>query len=375
MTLFSESSKSGPALVSFGAIESLAGVFHPHAIEIQDFPHYSLLIDVRSASEYEDDHIPGAVRLDPPNGSAGPLTSGPGAATPMAHEVSMPVLAPALAAAVAPVRPDQVILVYCGRGGLVSAPVAQVLRRRGWTVDVLLGGWINYRRWVQAGLEVLPRMVQFRVIVSTLGTEGARVLRALRSQGHQVLDLETLAGAQRIALARSSRDQPAQAWFESQLLKALREIDPALPVWVADTGPMLGAITLPGAMNDALAIAPAAEMQAGIAARASAWAEDEALCADADTLIGVVTSLGPTPADELTTRWRDLASHGLPSVLLSSLLGDHLDPIYRQLRTDRASRQRVLPPLVSASLDHDALAKAVSDWLAPAAAHGSRIAT
>ena len=120
-----------------------------------------------------------------------------------------------------------------------------------------------------------------------------RVLRALRSQGHQLLDLETLAGAQPIALARSSRDQPAQAWFESRLLKALREIDPALPVWVADTGPMLGVIALPGAMNDALAIAPAAEMQAGIAARASAWAEDEALCADADTLIGVVTSLLP----------------------------------------------------------------------------------
>ena len=202
-----------------------------------------------------------------------------------------------------------------------------------------------------------------------------RVLRALRSQGHQLLDLETLAGAQPIALARSSRDQPAQAWFESQLLKALREIDPALPVWVADTGPMLGAIALPGAMNDALAIAPAAEVQAGVAARASAWAEDDAMCADAEMLIEVVTSLGPTPPDELTTRWRDLASHGLPSLLLSSLLGDHLDPIYRQLRTDRASRQRVLPPLVSASLDHDALAKAVSDWLAPAAAHGSRIAT
>jgi hypothetical protein len=144
----------------------------------------------------------------------------------------------------------------------------------------------------------------------------------------------------------------------------------ALSVWVADTGPMLGAIALPGAMNDALAIAPAVELKADVAVRASAWAEDGALCADVARLIGVVASLGPTPLDELTTRWRDLASYGSSSLLLSSLLGDHLDPIYRRERADRANRQhvRVLPSLVSASIADDTLAIAVSDWLSQAAA-------
>jgi tRNA 2-selenouridine synthase len=106
----------------------------------------------------------------PPNGSAGPLATGPDATTPLAHEVSVPELPPARAAAVSQIRPDQAILVDCGRSGLVSASVAQVLRRRGWTVDVLYGGWINYRRWVQAGLELLPRLVEFRVMVCTLGS-------------------------------------------------------------------------------------------------------------------------------------------------------------------------------------------------------------
>ena len=56
----------------FAEIESLAGVFHPHAIEVQDFSHYALVIDVRSRAEYEDDHIPGAVRVDLPPQSAEP---------------------------------------------------------------------------------------------------------------------------------------------------------------------------------------------------------------------------------------------------------------------------------------------------------------
>jgi tRNA 2-selenouridine synthase len=258
MTLTPESSARGPVSGSYGAIESLAGVFHPHAIEIQDFPYYSLVIDLRSAREYADDHIPGAVRLDPTGWPAGPLTTGAGAtlAPPLAvHEPSMPELPTPLAAAVAHVRLDQAILVYCGQGGAVSSVVAQALRWRGWTVDVLLGGWVNYRRWVLAGLEVLPRLVRFRVMACTLGSESSRILTALRSVGHQVLDLEALAGTRRFALTAHSQAQPAQAWFDSQLLQALRATDPTAPVWVADTGPKLGAIVLPGALNDALAIA------------------------------------------------------------------------------------------------------------------------
>jgi rhodanese-related sulfurtransferase len=57
-------------------IESLAGAFHPHAIEVQDFSHYALVIDVRTPQEYEDDHIPGAVQFSPAVVSQGPLVTG-----------------------------------------------------------------------------------------------------------------------------------------------------------------------------------------------------------------------------------------------------------------------------------------------------------
>jgi tRNA 2-selenouridine synthase len=354
---------------SYAPIESLAGAFHPHAIEIQDFPYYGLVIDLRSASEYADDHIPGAVRLELSGWAATPLSTGPGveSAPPLAvHESSWLSLPSAytasLAAAVAQVRLDQAILLYCGQGGLVSTPVAQALRWRGWTVDVLHGGWVNYRRWVVAGLELLPRLIQFRVLTCTLGSESARVLTALRSLGHQVLDIEALAGKRRFALSVQS-GQPAQAWFDSQLLQALRATDPSTPVWVPDTIHQLGSVTLPGALIDALALAPAAALQTDMAARASAWAEDEPLCAHAEALIPAVMSQGGLPSSVVSDRWRELASQGLTDLLLAGLLADGLDKVYEAERVGRALRQHALPPLVVASLAAAPLAEAVRRWV------------
>ena len=58
MTSGQESSNLGVPLAPYSEIESLAGVFHPHAIEVQDFSYYALMIDVRSKAEYDDDHTP-----------------------------------------------------------------------------------------------------------------------------------------------------------------------------------------------------------------------------------------------------------------------------------------------------------------------------
>ena len=225
-------------------IESLAGVFHPHAIEVQDFSHYALVIDVRTPQEYEEDHIPGAVQFSPAVVSQGPLVTGHSdaqdralVAQDSAGDAELPA---SLAALVAPLKLDQAILVYCGRGGLDSLPVARALRWRGWSVDVLPGGWINYRRWVQAGLEILPRMVSFRVIATTLGCEADRILNALATVGHQVLNVEALMVRRRGSISCRSAQQPSQAWLESQLLQRLRAVDPRRPVWVGDVDAPVG---------------------------------------------------------------------------------------------------------------------------------------
>jgi tRNA 2-selenouridine synthase len=365
MTSSQESSKDGAAAGAncdpLMGIESLAGTFHPHAIEVQDFAYYARVIDLRPRSEYEHDHIPGALNAEAPAGLAAGSTDA--AAPRAAAEPGMAQTWPALDAAVADVRRDEAVLVYCGRGGLVSTLVARALRSRGWTTDVLPGGWINYRRWVQAGLEVLPRLVLFRLVACTLGSENARMLGALRSAGEQVLDFEGLASWRRFAFAAAAATQPSQPWFESLVLRELRGFDPRRRVWAADLGPHLGALVLPGALSEALSIAPRVDLSAPAAARIDAWVMDEPLCADAPALVQRVSALDPPPDAALVERWRQFLATGAASVLLASILQDFLDTACASDRAARGGRHHGLTPLVAEALAPEALARTATDYV------------
>lgn len=346
-------------------IESLAGVFHPHAIEVQDFSHYALVIDVRTPQEYEEDHIPGAVQFSPAVVSQGPLVTGHAddrARALVAHDSGAEgELPPGLAALVAPLKLDQAILVYCGRGGLDSLPVARALRWRGWSVDVLPGGWINYRRWVQAGLEVLPRMVSFRVIATSLGCEADRVLNALASVGHQVLNVEALMVRRRGSIARRSAPQPSQAWLESQLLQRLRSVDPRRPVWVGDVDARVGELHLPGSMADALGASPTAALEAPVDDRVDLWIDDEPAWASPLDAIEALTSLVPPPEVRLVEQWKQLSLGGLAGLVAGVLTG-YFDRINAARVAQRLVRPNSFAPLKVNSFQSEPMVLAVRTW-------------
>jgi tRNA 2-selenouridine synthase len=346
-------------------IETLAGAFHPHAIEVQDFSHYALIIDVRTYEEYEDDHIPGAVHFPPAVISPGPLLTGYGserAAPLVARENAVWTELPAtLEVLVSPLKLDKAILVYCGRGGLDSQPVARALRWRGWTVDALPGGWINYRRWVQAGLEVLPRMLTFKVISTSLWCETDRVLNALATVGHQVLHVEALMGRRSGAIANREVKQHSQAWFESQLLQRLRALDPRRPVWVGDVEAQTGELWLPGSLNDALSMAPFATLVAPLKERVQCWLEDESAWGSPSDALDAMASWKPPPEARLIERWRELSLRE-PAGLLASVLTDYLDRRQPARLSQRLATSGGIAPLVADSLNPDRLVLTVRAW-------------
>lgn len=369
MTSAPKSSKSspdgGPQGALFAPVESLAGVFHPHAIEVQDFSFYALVMDLRTPREYAIDHLPGALRFDPPPMSPQMLTTSHDVnlspTTLRAEEPSLAALTPAMDAALAGVKLDEAVLVYGGESSATAHAIARTLRWRGLTADVLPGGWPNYRRWVQAGLEVLPRLVPWRVIACTLGSESARVLSALRALGHQVLDVESLAGARRFAGSAPPAPQPDQAGFDGQLLHALRALDALRPVWVDESAARLGSIALPGAMVDALAVAPIAALHVPLAERVRAWRADDPAGVEVDAVLRALE--GQEPPAMLPQRWRDLESSGDVDGVLSSVLRDHLDALAVDARAARSGRRHALPPLVASTLEPEGLRQAIADWL------------
>ena len=188
---------------------------HPHQLEVQDFSLYALVIDARHPAAYAQDHIPGAVNVPA-------ATAIPGAALPMPCE---------LAAHAEGLVRDDMVLVYCDRGGLDSEVWARPLRAAGFAVDVLGGGWGNYRRWVAAGLELLPRALSFRHLVAPPVSGLCRILGVLARQGQQVLDISELAGQRLVpGLSLPGDAPPSQDAFETLLLDRLRKFDPDLPI-------------------------------------------------------------------------------------------------------------------------------------------------
>jgi tRNA 2-selenouridine synthase len=360
MTSSQDSSKSDSSQPSVKDVESLAGLFHPHAIEIQDFSYYGLILDVRSQADFDDDHIPGALRL----ATAG-LTAVAGEGQAMAIDLALDAganapLSQELEALVAPVKLNQAILVYCGRGGRDSLPVARALRWRGWTVDVLPGGWANYRRWVQAGLESLPRLIAFRVVTASLGSEMARLLGGLSQAGQQVLDVAALAGWRVDALVPTVSVQPTQARFESRLLQALRQIDPRRTVWVADADRLWGRVTLPGALMDALGTAPAVALACPLAERLACWREDEPLLnGSIDDILRLAATASPLSEPPLLDTDRGTSDS---TRLLTRLLSAR-DERWRVSQGASERRRPALPALITSSLAPDSLVGAIRRWL------------
>ena len=339
------------------SLASLGALVHPHQMEIQDFNLYALVIDARQPESFADDHLPGAVNV--PVSSAGSVQVpmqpvAPGVAEP---ESAMPY---SLAHHLRQLAPDDLVLVYCDRGGLDSEVWARPLRAAGFRVDVLGGGWGNYRRWVDAGLTVLPRALRFRHLIAPPVSGLCRVLGVLAKQGQQVLDISELAGQRLVpGLTLRCDSPPSQAAFETQLLERLRRFDPDRPVWVRVGPAPLDGLVLPRALREAIVRSESVRLEVPLAERARAWLER--MQSMKTSLAALIEALGtsafpPSPAH--VQQWDSLGQAGHMLDALSGIIDSYIDPTNSV--GDAVSPCRVvrLP-----SLDAEAVVQTVRDWL------------
>lgn len=321
-----------------GFASPLSSLLHPHQIEVQEFDAYALVIDARPAAEYEEDHLPGAVNL-PVAPLAIPIRAAGSAHANSSNEPrrGLEGLPEALRALVSRLSPDDRVLIYCHRGGLDSVVWAEPLRAAGWSVDVLPGGWPNYRRWVVAGLEVLPRGLSFRVLRAPPLSGIERVLAALEFQGHQVLDLLALTGQRLMPGVLSRADHAvSQAAFESAVLHALRRFAPDREVWVnALAVHHEDGLALPSTLAQQLRQSPAVRVLVPLAQRSQAWHQKlNASNADMDQVVNALCALPTAPTESMTARWRKTAALDSICPALSAIIEEFIDPRYDKLSAE-----------------------------------------
>jgi len=298
---------------------------------------FDAILDVRSPTEFADDHLPGAhnvpvlddaerARVGTLYKQVSPFEAKRIGAALVARNIALHV--ESFTGKLRSWRP----LVVCWRGGKRSGAMAHVLREIGWDAKTLEGGYKAYRRTVVEALERLPRRYVFRVVHGTTGSGKSRLLRALDAAGAQVLDLEALAAHRGSVLgALPDRPQPSQKMFESRLFATLGALDPGRPVFVEGESRRIGQVQLPTGLIEAMRAAVCLRLEADLETRVALLLEE--YCHFFDDLAALnaqLDCLGDLHSRATVETWKTLAAQGEWHALVMRLLEAHYDPAYRR---------------------------------------------
>ena len=343
-------------------------------ITVAQLSGFDEIIDARSASEFAEDHIPGALSCpvldDAERIRVGTLYK---QSAFDAKKLGAVLVARNIARHLEQRFADRPRVwrpaVYCWRGGSRSGAFATVLRSIGWQAGRLDGGYRAYRRAVLADLESLPARVDFRVVCGLTGTGKSLLLRALAAAGAQVLDLEALAAHRGSVLGNlPDAPQPSQKMFDSHLWAALSGFDPARPVFVESESKKIGVLRVADRLMERMRASACLRVEAPLPVRVAVLKREYAhfLAAPARLNLQLDCLQGLYGGDTITA-WKALATAHDWEALVPLLLSAHYDPAYTRSIGKNYPRHATAPEIVIENADDNAFAQAARDALKAAA--------
>jgi tRNA 2-selenouridine synthase len=139
--------------------------------------------------------------------------------------------------------PKKELLVHCWRGGMRSNNFCQFVEMAGMKTQSLKGGYKAYR---SLALESFKKPFNLVMLTGCTGSGKSEVLRALKSKGEQVLDLEGLANHKGSAFGGLlMQPQPTTEQFQNELFEEILLLNRDKPIWVEDESIAIGKIFLP----------------------------------------------------------------------------------------------------------------------------------
>ncbi|HEX6179717.1 MAG TPA: tRNA 2-selenouridine(34) synthase MnmH [Chitinophagaceae bacterium] len=226
------------------------------------------VLDVRSPSEFNHAHIPGAINLplftDEERRVVGTTYKQQSrkAAIKIGLDFFGPKMKPMIdtvenivgsfGAAQPPTsnpQPPTQVLVHCWRGGMRSAGVAWLMDLYGFKVYTLIGGYKAFRNWAIQQFAIQHR---FNILGGFTGSGKTEVIKELQRLNEVTIDLEALAGHKGSAFGNIGLPaQPSQEMFENKLAFALRAAADSAkesddkPIWLEDESQRIGTVNIP----------------------------------------------------------------------------------------------------------------------------------
>ena len=299
---------------------------------------YDMVIDVRSPSEFADDHIEGSVNLpalsDEERAVVGTLYKQTSAFA--ARRTGASIMSRNIAHHLETILQDKPAgfrpLIYCWRGGQRSRAFGIVLSEIGWSTYLLEGGYKAYRRDVLDKIKSLPEQLQLIIISGRTGSGKTELLKTLHQKQQQILDLEDLAVHRGSLLGQiPGQPQPRQRLFESRLTRKLLQFDSGKPVFVESESSRIGNLQIPAPLWRVMKKAPLVALDVPVSARAAYLVSVyERLTTDSSDLSILIDGMVRRHGFKITNSWRDLMKQKNWQGLAQSLLTTHYDPAYDQ---------------------------------------------
>jgi tRNA 2-selenouridine synthase len=310
-------------------------------ITVDEFESLSdpLVVDVRSPSEYAEDHLPQAVNLpvlsDEERDRVGTIYH-QDSQFKARREGAKSICrnAPAIIDEIDDrVSDNQPVVLYCWRGGQRSQSIAIILDRIGYDVHRLEGGYKSYRNTVHDYLQSGDWTQDLITLFGLTGSGKTLLLEELNRQGHSVIDLESSANHRGSAFGGVGLgEQPSQKTFERYLYQSLSNTNG--PTFIEGESRKIGRRIIPDQLFDDLVDPPRVWVETSLNKRVQIILNEYPWPESREQLIDRVGNLkerlGAKRVGDLQEKLRN---DELESVV-ETLLTQYYDPAYRRSSPD-----------------------------------------
>jgi tRNA 2-selenouridine synthase len=213
----------------------------------------TVLIDVRSPSEYKEFTIPGSINIpfftDEERAEVGTIYK----------QVSVQAAKNRGLEIISAKLPDFIRtfseiegkkVVFCWRGGMRSRTTATVLDLMGIRMYRLKGGIREYRRWIVDTIEQINFKPNIYVLNGFTGSGKTVILEYLKREGYPVIDLEGLASHRGSIFGQIGLEPNNQKTFEAKLMKEVHHYQNSPYVLVEGESKRIGKVAIPDFLMD-----------------------------------------------------------------------------------------------------------------------------
>lgn len=234
----------------------------PTILEIEDFLKQAstfCLVDVRSPSEFNSGHIPGAVNIplfsDREREVIGILykNHGRSIAIQKGFEIVAAKYSQLVLEANTTARHNTLCL-YCWRGGMRSGALGWLFEKQKHKVFLLDGGYKSWRNLLRG---YFSKNLNLKVLGGMTGSGKTEILEEMKARGYQVINLESIAHHKGSAFGRLGEEkQPTNEQFENDLLIEFLKLDPKKTIWIEDESRSIGRVFIPPELFSKMQEAP-----------------------------------------------------------------------------------------------------------------------